>query len=198
MEQLINKSSKIITLANGVVLEISPHPRSRILREIGWEKPPSPPVVTVDDKGHTEENPDDPAYQQTLQDFQLRMLVKARNAVLVFAAKVVSVPEGVPTVESDEWIETAEALGMEVKREPKALRLLDWLDFCAILTRQDEKLVNETLSSVAGTREREVAAAEAGFRSDEGSDEPQGMPVDEVFQQRDSDDGSADGSGSVL
>ncbi len=151
-----------VTLDSGVVVrlkEVSPYALDLALRLL---PKPEVPVVYIEEKGRSEENPSDPAYRKALEEYEQKRNDLVIDTCLLFGVEVMWVPEGVPGPEDSAWTADLELLGFTVETD-KRKRLLQWLKLIAIRSNKDLAVVKN--GTMYGTPEAEVLKAMESFRS---------------------------------
>lgn len=127
---------------------------------------PKPPRVMLEDKGRVEENPSDPDYQAALADANYNKAMVVVNAYVVMGTSPIEVPDGIPPVDSDEWLEELAELDASFEK-PKSVRsrYLQWLKYIALDDTQLNELVTNVMRYSGVTLETDVKQAQDGFRS---------------------------------
>lgn len=136
---------------------------------------PRPPVVFIEAKGRSEENPDDPDYKEALRDAQIQQGILGVNTYLSFGTEVVSLPEGIIDWTEPEWSEDiTDVTGVVIPVKGKA-RYCAWLKFYA-LSDEDFTGLNLAIARHSGyVPEADVTAAEDEFRGDTERDADTGL-----------------------
>lgn len=152
-------------LQNGVVLELKPVPPIAI-REAALQKPPPQvPTVFIEDKGREEQNPNDPDYHKAMQQYAFDQLYRITDVLLLLGTGIVSIPDDVFPVESDEWVEQLAALAIDVPPfNNKYARYLSWLRLYAICSEYEVGYILGNVTAMSGVTEVEVQRAAASFR----------------------------------
>ena len=152
-----------LTLSNGIVLRLKPVPPYLVRQATMNVERPKVPTVFIPDKERDEENPNDPAYIDALLEYTQDTADAANNAVILAGTEIESVPEGLFWPQDDGWLEVLEFLGVEVERESKLGRYLDWMRFYALSTKSDLSAIWRAQRDRIGLTEEEVGAAAASF-----------------------------------
>lgn len=152
-------------LSTGVVIRGKAAPREVLMRayeRIARDAPPVPMWLNPD-KGREEPNPDDPDYLAANKQHEARAALAIRRALIMYGVQVVSVPDGLPDVDSEDWREEVEVSEMSSGHSP-LVRLYDWLTIKAGPTEDDYKLLFFVAGSANGTLEVDAAAAMKSVR----------------------------------
>lgn len=147
-----------VTLSTGVVMRAVPVLDEVIMRIHDRVKAPKVPRVMNTAKGRLEENKSDPDYLAAMERYQIELALASSNALLMYGAQLVSVPEGFPGPDDPEWLEDLELskLGSGAGR---MARFFDWLTLRAMRTRDDRKALMFAIGRATGTTEDDVQAA---------------------------------------
>lgn len=156
--------NKQYRLSNGVLLRFKPIPPLALQQVASQFEQPQPPMWMNKDKGREELNPVDPEYKKALVEFGQRQFMALVDVILLIGTEVAEVPEGTLPVDSDEWLEPLEALGLLVPVADKYQRRLSWLKLYLIQSRDDLSSVFRAAISAAGVSEAQVAEMIAAFR----------------------------------
>lgn len=164
----INGTGGTVTLSTGVVLSIHPVPPYAFQSaSMQAGPPPEPPMVYIESRGREEPNPDDPAYKQQFQRHRVKQSDLVSNVLFLYGTKIQHVPDGVPKVEDDDWLDLLKATGVEVDSTNSYERYLAWLRYVVLAKSEDiTNLVSATMRG-SGTTEEDVQQALETFRSDE-------------------------------
>lgn len=135
-----------------------------ILQEIGKQAmkgKPKIPVVYLEDKDREEENPNDPDYLNALEAWEAETAIRGVDLAIMYGTEVETIPEGIPSVKDDSWIEVVNILDIEVPKNGKG-RYLYWVKFCA--APDDLENIVTAVSRVIGVTEQDVADSAELFR----------------------------------
>lgn len=168
-----------LKLKSGVVLDIRAVP-SMVIAAVQSNNPePKPPVWRNEEKGRDESNPADPQYLKSVEEYKTALAMKINDAFLANGVRVLSLPEGKSTLESDEWIEGLDFVGLDVPREGIARRVA-WLRW-HVLDDADFVDVISAIASAGGlVTETQVEEAAKSFRPDENGHTPTEVPATET------------------
>lgn len=161
-----------IVLSSGVVLKPVTLPPLVLMEAMTAVPAPKPPVYHDKRLGREIENPDDPDYKEALGFHRLRYATGMMNSMLIFGVEIVSIPEGLASIDSDEWVEKLSLAGIQVMPKSKSWRKLAWLKSVAVKSAEDNSLVMEKVGSKSGVAEADVDLAAKSFRSKEAAGRP--------------------------
>lgn len=164
---LAEASEAYMTLSNGVKLRVAPPPVLAVQLMTKQNPAPRPPVVEVTgDDGRTwkEENPNDPDYQDAVQEHRENILETTLKVMLLKSTFVEFLPEQIIPLESDEWVEELEYLGVEIPEDSRS-RKLYWLRYEILGVPKDFEKYQNISARLGGMEEEDIAAAEERFRS---------------------------------
>lgn len=145
-----------LLLSNGIRVRLQPVP-PYLLGHVAEQVPmPSVPTFFNEDKGTEEENPSDPDYQNRVNEALQERVVLMLDALYMRGIEVVSVPQHIPAIEDDAWIEDAEELGIKgIPREGRKRRLA-WFKMVALTTSYDINHVTNIIMRLIGLSEEDV------------------------------------------
>lgn len=152
-----------MTLANGIVLELVAFPHEILRRAMRVIERPKPPLVEIN--GEQEENPADPDYLQSIDEYDERRMACVIDVLRAKGTRVKTVPEGMQRPEDDGWIEDARIFGVEPDVSSPTRRYLEWLNLYAIDRTYDGVNLQAALLMKYGILESEVAEAIESFRN---------------------------------
>lgn len=124
-------------MSNGV--QLKPRPFNRVLLRRIIQKHPTPemPKYWNEATGEWDDNPVDPDYHRQLLVRATELLEETSRAVIIMGTQVHHLPEGVPPVESDQWVEELEYFGFAVDVSTRQARYAEWLLNVALPSEQD-------------------------------------------------------------
>ncbi len=161
-------AAKTVTLSTGAVFKIrqvSPMLVSDLTRRY---PEPKVPMIKIEGKARSEPNPSDPDYIEAHEEWKHKMIAVAYDALVMFGTELVSLPEGLPGPESDEWVENMSLLGYEPDLSHPKRRYLAWVKYVAATNDEDVARLNGQVVAESGTPEEEVTKAAESFPGDEG------------------------------
>lgn len=145
-------------LSTGVILRGKSIPPGVFINLQADDMPPQMPKIK-DKDGTVFTNPDDPAYIDQMKFWNQKQNKTMLNAMIILGTEVVSVPKGIPKMESDGWIEEMEVLGVKTKPENTSWRRLWWMLTFAALTASDWEMISQTVGRLSGVPEGDVDKA---------------------------------------
>lgn len=147
-------------LATGVVLEVveaSIFAIEKVQRRLIAQEP-KPPMVMSRDEAHQEPNESDPEYQKQMLIYKADLTEKTYEIALATGTRIVSLPEGFPTPESEEWSNDLAEFQIEVAQK-NPFRYADWIKYVAGKGPTDFARLLKAVMMGVGTTEKEVAEA---------------------------------------
>ena len=148
-----------LTLSTGVELRLKPVQSYVYVEFEKRHKRPKPPVVFIEEHGREQENPDDPAYRDKLIDWEREHTMGLLDVALVLGTELISKPESIPDVDSDEWIDGLEiALGEDLTFKNKKERYLYWLKYVGA-SDEDLQPIMSGIAAFSGVLEEDVKDA---------------------------------------
>lgn len=164
VEESQTPQDSVVTLSNGVKLKLKPVPPFLVRQAAMKLERPKVPKMDIG-KGREEDNPDDPSYQEDLDLYENRATDAGVNVMIAAGTEIMSIPEGVPEVEDDSWLELLAFLEIEVDIERPLARYLTWMRYVGLATAADITLITGRLSKGIGLTEEEVEATAESFRN---------------------------------
>lgn len=175
----------IYTSEFGVRLKLGKVPNLIVQDATRRLKEPTPPKVWIADKETEEENPNDPAYQKAQQEFEFERGMLAMSVYFVRGTRVLSIPEGFQTAESEEWsTELEEIAGLSIPNMGPR-RYLAWLKYVALSDDDFHKLMTQIMRYSGTTLEVDVNRAADDFRNSPPRDSLAGADASEEGEHRD-------------
>lgn len=167
--------------STGIVFKLKAVPPLLIMDAQRSLTEPTPPRLPNFDKGEgadapLEENPNDPTYVRELNAYNSQLGELSNAIFLTRGTELISVPEDVESVESEEWSdEVKEFAGLDVPKVGRR-RYYAWLKYVALTSLDDFQGLLTKLTSLGGiTQESDVAEAEKSFRNITGGDAAEGV-----------------------
>lgn len=161
---------ELVTLSTGVVLEVYAGVSLQRLLDLDTMFP-DPPVPQFMFEGRMQDNPNSPSYQQAVKENQTKKSLAAIESVIVLSTRVHSIPAGIPSPDSEEWIETLDVLGY--KSNTRISRYMQWVKLKAAPSDSDIAALSASAFRKLGVREEDVSQALDGFRNPEAGDTDQ-------------------------
>lgn len=136
----ISTETDVFTCSNGLKLRIKPI--SRLLVQEAQSRVPMPkvPVIQIEGKSRSEENPADPEYRNAVIEALNKRGEVAMSIALATGVQILEVPSDLDSIESDEWALIVEEAGIAVPNvDSRGLnnRKVLWLKFYAIKDEQE-------------------------------------------------------------
>lgn len=156
----------VVTLSNGVKLEVKAVP-SFVIKRIQDQLSPERPVVPtvyLKDQDRTIEVPENPDYQRTLLEYEGKVVEAIYDAAIILGTKPLEVPEGVQKITDTEWADDLNLVGVTVPVDGKA-RYLAWVKFYACQVTTDMQTILAAINKSIGVTEAEAAKAADLFRN---------------------------------
>lgn len=159
----------IITLSSGVRIDTKPVPPWAIREALINLKEPEPPLVLIEEKGREEPNFSDPDYLSALSDFRSQQGMISIDLAIAMGTVVVEVPDGIPILESDEWIDSLIDLAVISDERAKKIRFnktqrkLAWFKFIVMGSDDDIPRIMSGNVLKMMVKERDVESAMRSF-----------------------------------
>lgn len=176
-------ADQTVTVSTGVVFRLT-NPSimavQAVERQMAADEP-KPPKVWIEAKGREEVNDQDPGYRSAMQRWQGAIVERQYDVVVATGTEIVSVPDDIPSLDDDEWVERIEAIGI-TPAAGKTARKIQWVKFIAAPSLKDMQSLLQPLFQRMGVGEQEVAEAVETFRglpgrgADPGADAAGGDP----------------------
>lgn len=157
------EEDNLTTLSSGVVVRHKKVPPMILAKiESKFVEPPVPSVYDEQSDRYIP-NPDDPNYERELNQFRMDKGNAMLDAMMALGTELVSLPEGLPKPDDEDWIENLAYLGVEV---PKLAigRWLAWVKYVAATDTSDIQELAKHGSQALGITEAEVADSIARFQ----------------------------------
>ncbi len=152
-----------IVLSNKIKLRVGAVP-PLLLNQVRTQiPPPKVPTFFNADKQRDEENPNDPGYEATLQEYYATIGMAVVDLLLLKGVEILRVPKGIPKWDSSDWHEDLAFVGLKVPESENGRRLV-WLRSIALATQADVSLLMSKLFRMHGISEEDVAVAAESFR----------------------------------
>lgn len=162
-EQL--SSNNTYTSTNGVVFRLKKVSRLLILDATKKIPPPAVPVVFIEEKGRSEENPSDPTYLEKMQEYNTERSLLTSTLIIGLGTEVDKLPPDLTDFNDAEWAEDLAEFGITVPIKGKA-RYASWVKYHLLTNDEDyAELVKAVLRFSGTTIEEDVSKAAESFRS---------------------------------
>ncbi len=152
-----------VTLSTGVELKIKPVPKRFIYQVTSKFKPPKVPTYHNKSKGRDEENPDDPDYQEAVEQYLVNIANATTDVALLRGTEIIEIPKGFPKPDSQHWISEMEILDMPM-RDNKRARYLAWIKGMAAPLDADISILMEEIGRQTGVSEADTEEAVKRFQ----------------------------------
>lgn len=164
-EAAMDKDTGYLTLSTGVVIEpldISKQTVSDLMAQV---EAPTPPMYDPGEKGKPQPHYDAPSYKKAFAAYEARVSKLIFDYVLIRGLEIISVPEALEPVDSDDWLEEMMYVMGRTKVSPIERRLM-WFREIAAPTEEDTMLLMYIISRDAFVSEEGVNDALASLKSD--------------------------------
>lgn len=155
--QVEKPQTNTLTFSTGVVLKTKQVPVMRLQSIIEKFKYPEVPLINNPSKGRAERNPEHPVYLEQRAEVDTQRALAIVDAVIVFGTEIEHVPDSVPSLESKDWIEELDLVGIDVKSESRLARYLAWVKYVAMVTQDDLLLIRNQAGLTMGVSEEQIA-----------------------------------------
>lgn len=164
-----------------------------LIQELSMKiKTPKVPVVFIEDKGRSEENPNDPEYRQALMDSIMERGKITISAIAAFGVELIECPLDMESPDDDGWAELVEELGLVVAPKGRKARFGQWLRYYAVSDDTEMTEIMNRCMNRSFVTEQAVAEAADAFKS-----EPSRNTVDGTVSAPEGINGDTGGSGST-
>jgi hypothetical protein len=159
-----------ITVSTGVVLKIRKAPSLAFQTLVANLKQNEPkiPKMLREEKGRTEENPNDPDYIKAKEEYTNRTNLALIDAAIVLCTDIDSIPEGFEKPEGSDWYDSLSIIGItedQLGTDNKKRRYLAWVKYFAAPMDEDLVLINKEIARLNGVSEGDVTAVMAAYKS---------------------------------
>jgi hypothetical protein len=166
VDEIEEVDPSLITI-NGITFKMLKVSKLLVLDASRKIKIPKPPVVYLEEKSRSEENPSDPTYQEEKTEAEYARSMLIMHAYIALGTKPVIIPPEIESIESNDWLESLEEMEIEHPKSAR-VRYLLWVKYVAL---PDEKDLNDLITAVMRysgiTLEGDTKAAADGFRNNE-------------------------------
>lgn len=151
-------------MSTGVVLSYKPVSNLTFNELMKRYKKPSPPSVFNDDLGRNETNEFDPVYIDAVNKYNQDISMGMIDIVILLGTELVSIPEGFPKLEDDDWIDTLEILDININGGNAKRRYLAWVKYVVCSASSDMEKMLDGVGRLSGVTEGDVAQSAQSFR----------------------------------
>ena len=158
----LGKADKVnneIRLSTGIVLKAKQANPMLLITVMASFPRPEPPVTFNKMMGRSMENPDDPDYISRVKAWGMENSSAVLSAFVLLGTELLSKPDNIPGPFDDEWLQTYEALSLDVKPNNREWRYLKWVMTIATANEKDIELIRDAVGALSGVREADVSAA---------------------------------------
>lgn len=176
--EVIDSDKSRFRTPDGLVLRLRRVPQMTIY-ELGRKvKPPKVPLVHDEESGKDLENPLDPEYVAAMTEYTNTQGITTFTAILGLGTVLETVPDNIAPLDSDEWVEVLEEIGISFNSKNKMLRYVAWLKFIVL---NDDKVFTQLVNAVfrfsGFSTEADVQSAVDSFPSDTERSTANGLAV---------------------
>lgn len=147
----------IVLKGSGVVLRLKKVNVLRINAINDRFRYPEVPKLFDENKGRELRNPDDPNYKAACAEVDEQRMMAILDAIAVLGTEIVSVPEGVPALADNTWVEELQFLQIPVDPDSPLARYMAWIKYVAIKDQEDLMTIGREFGLVMGNSEVMVA-----------------------------------------
>ena len=159
------EDDNLIRLSTGVILKSNPFPRTMLADIVRKFPEPKVPMFYNEDKERDEENPNDPDYIEAVKKYQFDLTFALVDLGICYGTSIKELPKDIDNPYSSDWVDTCNALGLEVPANKK-LRYLKWVKYIAAPEEKDIEAIADKVLASFGTRESQVEKALETFPSE--------------------------------
>lgn len=154
----------VFTSKTGVKLKINKVNRLIVLDAVRKIRDPKIPMVYIETKNRSEENPNDPDYLQAKQEADLDRGMTTINVYLAFGTKPTFIPENKEGPEGQTWSVDYNEVGLDIPQGGRG-RYVAWLKYYALLEEEVNDLSLMAMRYSGATLEEDVAKSTTNFQS---------------------------------
>ena len=154
----------LVELSTGVVMKVNRVPAmlmADIVSTLSANRPRVPEVL-IESKGRVEQNPDDPDYQERLQNHNAVLATAINDAMVLMGSEISKLPKGVPGPDDKRFLSRMQALHRPIDSED--LRYLAWVKYVAAIEPNDITELLGAIGRLSGVSETDVQTAVDNFR----------------------------------
>lgn len=163
IDALQDDAGGLVELGTGVVIRPKMLNQDTFMSILARFHEPPVPTVYDESRGRTIENPDDPVYLDKLKWRNVQLAEALTLATYALGVEVVSIPDGFPGPNDEDWLDERMVAGLASGNSPRA-RLMDWLRHKATINTPDRKptdnaRIMRAVGRLTGTVEADVSEA---------------------------------------
>lgn len=178
-------ASRDVTLPSGVEVQVTGVPAMLVLAVLQTIPEPKPPIIQLEGKERTEENPNDPEYLKKVQEYKVAQGRLTNEAYLANGVlKINKLPDDKIPLESDDWVERLEIVGVQPRKVGLGRRI-DWLQYHILGDGDLSELITAIALAGGGVTEELVKQAADSFRPIENGTAPIDLSTAAAIRQRD-------------
>lgn len=154
----------IFTAQNGIQFQLKKVSRLIMVDALQKLEVPKAPTVFLEEKGRTEENPNDPDYIAALDMHRFKRSTLAIEIYFALGTAVIFLPDGIQDPASIEWAdEVKEFTNLEIPDSGRR-RYLSWMKYYALVDEDQGDLLSAVIAFSGGVTNNEVEQAGESFR----------------------------------
>lgn len=154
----------VFTSKTGVKVKISRVNRLIVLDAVRRIKDPKVPVVYIESKNRSEDNPSDPDYIAAKQQADLDRGMTTINVYLAFGTKPIYIPDTKEKPGDTGWSKDYEEVGLDIPEKGRG-RYTAWLKYYALLEDEVNELSLMAMRYSGATLEEDVNKSVTNFQS---------------------------------
>jgi hypothetical protein len=156
----------LVTLSTGIVIRCKPVPRVLFEELLASMPEPEAPVIYLEDKQRSEENPNDPAYLREQKDWIKRLGLATINTMILFGTAIESIPDDIDPPGAAHWRERLALVGLAPSDDSEDAQYLFWIRCYAAASAQDLAALQGGVTRLSGQiLEQAVGEAARSFRN---------------------------------
>lgn len=152
-KRIPNPDFNSVTCSTGVKLRLNRIPRL-LVGELAKIVRPKPPIVFIEDKGRSEENPNDPTYIEAMTQYNIEVSVKMVDMFILFGTEVVSIPDGMIRQDDPKIKDKLRIIGVKIDNEDDMY--LAWIKYFACPADDDIQAITDGVGRLSGVSEKDV------------------------------------------
>lgn len=159
------ESEDTYTSKSGVKFKLVPMSKMLIVDATKRLDKPKPPVIHIEEKDRTEENPNDPQYMEDVQIYNANRANLIMAIVFAYGCEVIEIPEGFSSVTDTDWSDDLAEFGVPIPIKGRA-RKAAWIRYHLVPDDNELTQLMQLIMKVGGTTlESDVKDSMDSFRS---------------------------------
>ena len=146
-------------LTSGVVAVAKRMSPTRLLAAMNRWPRPTPPTTYHETLQREIENPDDPDYIERVKEYKGKMAEALLNVMLIYGVEIIEVPDDIPQIQSNDWVDRIRATGEPVDPENVWWRQLNYFHDVAAPLDLDHTLIQEEVGRLNGITQNDANTA---------------------------------------